>query len=429
MNAKLISENLVRHIKRSQKDTTVLFTDIEDSTRYWDRHGDLKGRLLVDRHNRLVFPVIRYFRGKIVKTIGDAVMATFKNPEQAINAAIAIQQTLASEREKDRKFKLRIRIGIHTGKAIVEHGDVYGDVVNVASRVESRGKGDEILVSASTAGRLKSSEYSLVKKGSFTPKGKKKSMTLYRCHWQDHPNLTGNITFTSFLPMVRRQKAELLVFATVCLGMLYFAYINYFRYLLSDSETRALLTLNPHDLLAIHPLVPSLLILLILGMVFIIVSMQTIPHAFLRILKGGFGLAIGFFLFYLPVKNLSLPVNKELGIPIYESSHLFVEVTGENAAILTRPSVGSKVFRKINAGQLLLLTDVEKKGEMIWNKVLVAKEQYAWIPRIVPPKLGVPEQRMSVVNKFYFRRLDMYAWLAGLAGFIWGFLNFRLRPT
>ena len=176
MSGKLLSDNLTRYIKRSRKETTILFTDIEGSSQYWDKHGDVKGRLLVDRHNRLVFPAIRHFKGKIIKTIGDAVMASFNTPEQAISAAIAVQQVLAAEREKDRKFKLRVRIGLHTGKAIIEQGDVYGDVVNVASRVESRGKGDQILVSASSASRLKNSEFGLVKKGSFTPKGKKRSM-------------------------------------------------------------------------------------------------------------------------------------------------------------------------------------------------------------------------------------------------------------
>lgn len=429
MSGKLLSDNLTRYIKRSRKATTILFTDIEASTQYWDRHGDVKGRLLVDRHNRLVFPAIRHFRGRIIKTIGDAVMARFRRPEQAVFAAIAIQQALAKERGKDKKFKLRVRIGIHTGKAIVEHGDVYGDVVNVASRVESRGKGDEILVSASTASKLKNSDFGLIKKGSFIPKGKKKSIMLYRCQWQGHPTLIENITFNVFLPLVKRQKTELLVFLATGLGMFYFVYLNYFRYLLSDSETRALLTLNPQDLLAIHPLVPSALIFFVLAIVYFIVSMQSVPHTILRILKGGFGLTIGFFILYFPQKYFPLPIDLELRKPVYESSHLFVEVTGENAKLYTRPSIGSYVVREVKTGQLLLLTDVSRAGGMVWNKVLVAKKQYAWMPRVIPPRIGVPSQRMSVAYKFYFRRADLIAWLFGLVGFAWGYLNFRLRPT
>lgn len=429
MSSKQFSNSLIRYIKRSQKNTTILFTDIEASTEYWDRHGDVKGRLLVDRHNRLVFPAIRHFKGKIIKTIGDAVMAAFRKPEQAIHAAIAIQQALAKERGQDKKFKLKVRIGIHTGKAIVEHGDVFGDVVNVASRVESRGKGDEILVSASTASKLKNSDFGLIKKGSFTPKGKKKSMTLFRCRWQDYPDLIKNISFHSFLPMVKQQKTELFIFIATGLGMFYFSYLNYFRYLLSDSETRALLTLNPQDLLAAHALVPIVLTVLMLAIVYFIASMQSVPHSILRFLKGSFGLTIGFFIIFLPQQYLSLPADLELRKIIYQSSHLFVEVIENKTKLYARPSVESDVARETKAGQLLLLTDVGRADGMDWNKVLIAKKQYAWVPRIIPPKIGVPAQRVSVADKFYFRRADLYAWLLGLVGFIWGYLNFRIRPV
>lgn len=429
MSGKQFSNSLIRFIKRSRKVTTILFTDIEASTEYWDRHGDVKGRLLVDRHNRLVFPAIRHFKGKIIKTIGDAVMAAFRKPEQAIHAAIAIQQVLAKEREQDKKFKLKVRIGIHTGKAIVEHGDVFGDVVNVASRVESRGKGDEILVSASTASKLRNSDFGLVKKGSFTPKGKKKSMTLFRCRWQDHSSLISNITFNAFLPMIKQQKTELLVFVATGMGMLYFSYLNYFRYFLSDSETRALLTLNPQDLLAVHVLVPVVLIAFVLAVVYLIASMQSVPHSVLRILKGSFGLTIGFFIFFLPQKYFSLPVDMGLRKPVYESSHLFVEVIEDKTKLYARPSIKSDTVRETKAGQLLLLTDVSRTREMVWNKVLIGKKRYAWVPRIIPPKIGVPAQRVTVADKFYFRRADLYAWLFGIAGFVWGYLNFRIRPT
>lgn len=80
---------------------TILFTDVEGSTSYWDRHGDIKGRLMIDQHNRVVFPIIRQFKGKIIKTIGDAVMASFHDPEEAMKAAIAVQQGLEKKRKDD----------------------------------------------------------------------------------------------------------------------------------------------------------------------------------------------------------------------------------------------------------------------------------------------------------------------------------------
>ena len=66
-----------KHIRSSRKHVTILFSDIEESTTYWDKYGDIEGRLMVDRHNRLMFPIIQKFRGRIIKTIGDSIMASF----------------------------------------------------------------------------------------------------------------------------------------------------------------------------------------------------------------------------------------------------------------------------------------------------------------------------------------------------------------
>lgn len=73
-------KSIMRQIRRSRRTVTILFTDVEGSTRYFDTQGDTKARLMIDVHNRLIYPVIKRYRGKVVKTIGDAVMASFKSP-------------------------------------------------------------------------------------------------------------------------------------------------------------------------------------------------------------------------------------------------------------------------------------------------------------------------------------------------------------
>jgi adenylate cyclase len=149
-----IAKSITSYIEGSKKIITILFTDIEDSTAFWEEKGDVQGRLIMDQHNRMLFPVIDRFNGKVIKTIGDAVMASFKVPSDAVKAAIAIQQYLRLERKKKQQFNLKVRIGIHTGEAIVEQNDIYGDVVNVASRVEEVGKAGQILLTQDTADYL-----------------------------------------------------------------------------------------------------------------------------------------------------------------------------------------------------------------------------------------------------------------------------------
>lgn len=432
-------KSISRQIRSTRKPVTILFTDIEDSTKYWDRHGDIKGRLMVDQHNRLVFPVIRRYRGRIVKTIGDSVMAFFKDPEMAIQASIAIQQVLEARRQQDRKFKMKVRIGLHTGNAIVEHKDVFGDAVNVAARVESFGKGNEILVSGATAKQLSNKTYHLTKRSSFTPKGKSKPMTVYRSDWQKYQNLADTVEFSAFLPMVPRQKAEVFGYTLASIGILTYLYFKYWRYVIADSEQLALLTLNPADILAIHPVVPWALVAVGAAIVIAIAAANTVPHVVLRILKGGFGFAAVFVAASLLVTTFPGLVKGSWNRLLYQSDHLYVEVVKDDVSPLLKPSENAEIYKRtgpdgsvaplsLKSGDLLLLTDVEKVKQVIWNKVLVAGGEYAWIPRILPPAIGRAEERISLAYKFYFYRQDVVLLVIGLLGFVWGFVNFRIKP-
>jgi class 3 adenylate cyclase len=74
-------------------------------------------------------------------------MASFRVPTNAVKAAIGIQQLLAQQRNRNPDPFPHVRIAIHTGQAIVEAKDLYGDAVNVVGKLADQGKGDEILVS------------------------------------------------------------------------------------------------------------------------------------------------------------------------------------------------------------------------------------------------------------------------------------------
>jgi len=222
-----LTESLSRHILDSRKRVTILFTDIEYSTLHWDLLGDVDGRLMVDQHNRLLFPVIKKFRGKVIKTIGDAIMASFKRPENAVKAAIGIQQILYRSRHQQSEFGFKVRIGVHTGTGIVERSDVYGDVVNVAAHMQSLSKGDEILISGNTAARLDRIEFDLSERQGFVPKGKQQEIAVYKCDWRGHYNIVENIQPNSFLPLSLRDRIDILIFAVSSLVLLYFIYLRY----------------------------------------------------------------------------------------------------------------------------------------------------------------------------------------------------------
>jgi class 3 adenylate cyclase len=119
---------------------TFLFTDLKGSTELYDRVGDLVAYDLVRTHFRVLTEIIGAEAGAVVKTIGDAVMATFPTPNRAVTAALrmrAAMQRLNDERSRD---DLLLKIGIHEGPCLAvmlnERQDYFGQTVNVASRVQ-----------------------------------------------------------------------------------------------------------------------------------------------------------------------------------------------------------------------------------------------------------------------------------------------------
>ncbi|RME27593.1 MAG: adenylate/guanylate cyclase domain-containing protein, partial [Deltaproteobacteria bacterium] len=160
----------------------VLFTDIVGSTDYFERKGDIEGLSLVHRHNQLLFPVVESHGGRVVKTIGDAILAVFEDPLEAVSAAVEMQEVLVEERSRPGGMPIRIRIGIHLGTALLAGGDVFGDAVNTAARVVSQAGGGDVLVSEVLAREVAGS-FTLTERGSFQPKGKSTRLRLYAVRW------------------------------------------------------------------------------------------------------------------------------------------------------------------------------------------------------------------------------------------------------
>ena len=423
-----------KHIRSSRKHVTILFSDIEESTTYWDKYGDIEGRLMVDRHNRLMFPIIQKFRGRIIKTIGDSIMASFRKPENALQAAVAMQQMMAQERRRDELFNIRIRIGIHSGDAIVEKRDVFGDIVNVASRVEAISEGNEILVSQVTAAHIEDEcAFILKARGKFTPRGKQKKLTVYRCDWENHPSLIEDIRVTSFLPVARKQKWELGFYLLATLAVLYFIYMHYLRYLISDSEEVALLYLNPENILDNYPFVIGGVAVFILLVIILFIRMQMLPLTIMRMIKGGFGFSVGLLLVYLIVQNMPVNIEEKWNKALDKSQHNYVEVLENDSKIYDISSKKGKELRRINKGQLLLQNDYKMVNGVLWHKVLLKAEdfnirEYGWIETVSPPEIGIAEKRISRAKNFEFLYKDLYAFIAGFLGFIIGFWRFRVRP-
>src|SRR5262245_33968429 len=98
-NLQDVLEGRGQYLEKLRSPMTILFSDIKDSTRYAEKKGDVEYMAMIDRHNRVLFPIIEAEFGTVVKTIGDAILAKFDDPVAAVKAAAGMQQALAADRE------------------------------------------------------------------------------------------------------------------------------------------------------------------------------------------------------------------------------------------------------------------------------------------------------------------------------------------
>jgi len=136
---------------------TLMFTDLKGSTAMYARIGDAAAYRLVRDHFAFLAATIREHDGAIVKTIGDAVMAAFSDPANALQAALEVQRNVAAF---NREFgggqeEIVIKLGLHTGAciAVTLNGrlDYFGSTVNLAARLQAQSQGGDIVLSADLA--------------------------------------------------------------------------------------------------------------------------------------------------------------------------------------------------------------------------------------------------------------------------------------
>lgn len=123
-----------------------MLTDIKGFTSKTAGFSRAQTQELLVKHRELVLPVIEKFRGRLVKTIGDAFLAAFDSPTDAVICGVEIQDVLKEHNDgKSQDERIEIRIAINSGEvAIHDDGDIYGDAVNITARLESIAEAGEV---------------------------------------------------------------------------------------------------------------------------------------------------------------------------------------------------------------------------------------------------------------------------------------------
>jgi class 3 adenylate cyclase len=127
---------------------TFLFTDIEGSTKLWERHPEAMQAALA-RHDEILRGAIEQHGGYVFKTVGDAFCCAFPTAPDALEAALDAQRLLLKERWGE-STPLRVRMALHMGAAEERDGDYFGPPVNRVARLLSAAHGGQVLLSLPT---------------------------------------------------------------------------------------------------------------------------------------------------------------------------------------------------------------------------------------------------------------------------------------
>lgn len=135
--------------KHARRYATVLFTDIEDSTPSLARMGDDEWARVLDAHDRTAAKLIYRYRGWLVKTVGDGVLAVFSDASNALHCATSFTPEVI-------KLGIVVRSGLHSGEFLITDTDISGLTVHIAARVASGARGGEVRLSEATRALLHS---------------------------------------------------------------------------------------------------------------------------------------------------------------------------------------------------------------------------------------------------------------------------------
>jgi len=152
--------------------TTVLFTDIVDSTRRAADLGDQHWRDLLDHHDQVMRRQLDRFRGREVKTTGDGFLASFDGPARAVHCALAACEAL-------RSLGLELRAGVHTGECVQRGADLGGIGVHIGARVASLAEPSQVLVSRTVTDLVAGSGLAFADRGEHELKGVPGSWNLF----------------------------------------------------------------------------------------------------------------------------------------------------------------------------------------------------------------------------------------------------------
>ena len=164
----------------------IMFADVVGSTQLYEKLGDHAALDCINQCISRMSDITSMFDGIVINTIGDEIMCRFNTADDAIHAACRIHESFGTEPIKNHQVLLSLRIGVHFGEIVRQEDDVFGDVVNVASRVANIAIAKQIITTQALVDQLsselrgKSREFDRIE-----VKGKKEPLKLFEVLWEN----------------------------------------------------------------------------------------------------------------------------------------------------------------------------------------------------------------------------------------------------
>jgi len=184
----------------TNSELAILFADVVGSTKLYELMGDQKARSTVQRCIALMTRATETHGGQVIKTMGDEIMATFAQVDDAVDAAADMQRLISEDLDVD-DVPVAIRVGFHFGPVMLEEGDVFGGAVHTANRMTSQAKAAQIITTAAAVSLMSPDWQSWTRQIDLaTVKGKKDEIALFEVLWQREDN-------TRMLPTINWAQA------------------------------------------------------------------------------------------------------------------------------------------------------------------------------------------------------------------------------
>jgi len=211
---------------------TVMFVDMVDYTKTTSKLDRERFHKLHDVFDNHVSGVVGNYTGKIIKKLGDAFLITFKSSTEAVLCGKALQIEFQNYNRTAEDYPIKIRVAIHAGEVVYRYGDIYGDVVNLTSRIESIVKEGDVVFSELVYSSMNKNEVMHKYIGKFQFKGADKPLNLFKIKTEEDFIREKRIIKKR---KIKKMKKKLRFFSTRIIGLALSALILYLILINLDS--------------------------------------------------------------------------------------------------------------------------------------------------------------------------------------------------